>query len=279
MGAMQGQAERMNALRKRSTPIALAGLLLGLAASQTRAGTVDATYSITLAGLTIGRASLSGVVENGSYNINISAALTGLVGALMNGSGSGTARGGLGGALPLSNGFAVTATNGSASRTIQIGASGGNVRGVIIAPPLALPMEGRIPLRDQHRQGVIDPISALVMPVLNGNPLDQANCERRLPVFDGTQRFDVVLSFAGIRNVQSEDGYVGPVLVCTARYVPVAGHRPDRRAVKFMTENRNIDTWLAPVNGGRALMPYRISVRTMVGTSVIEARRFQSSPR
>jgi hypothetical protein len=82
---MQGQAERMNALQKRSMPVVLAGLMLGSAAGGTRAGTVDATYSITLAGLTIGRASLSGVVENGSYTINISAALTGLVGALMNG--------------------------------------------------------------------------------------------------------------------------------------------------------------------------------------------------
>jgi hypothetical protein len=242
------------------------------------AGTVDATYSITLAGLTIGKASLSGVVENGSYKINVSAALTGLVGALTQGSGSGSAQGGLGGSTPLSNGFAVTASNGSLTRTIRMGVSSGNIRGVNIDPPIELPQEGRVPLRPQHRQGVLDPISALVMPVRNGNPLDRSNCERRLPVFDGTQRFDVVLSFAGIRNVQSEAGYSGPVLVCSARYVPVAGHRPERRAVKFMAENRAIDAWLAPVNGGRALMPYRISVRTMVGTSVIEARRFQASP-
>lgn len=267
----------MNALRKRYAQAVLAGL--ACLASEAGAGTVDATYSITLAGLTIGRASLSGVVENGSYNINVSAALTGLMGAITQGSGSGTARGGIGSMAPLSNGFAVTATNGSSSRTVQIGASSGNVRGVTIEPPLELPMEGRIPLREQHRQGVVDPISALVMPVRNGNPLDKANCERRLPVFDGTQRFDVVLTFAGVRNVESDEGYSGPVLVCQARYVPVAGHRPDRRAVKFMIENRNMDTWLAPVNGGRALMPYRISVRTMVGTSVIEARRFQSSAR
>lgn len=266
----------MSALRKRQVHLALIAVL-GFV-GEVRAGTVDATYSITLAGLTIGRASLSGVVENGTYNLNVSAALTGLVGAITNGSGSGTARGGLGNGRPLSNGFAVTATSGSASRTIQIGAAGGNVRGVSIEPPLELPNEGRIPLREQHKQGVLDPISALVMPVRNGNPLDKGNCERRLPVFDGTQRFDVVLSYAGTRQVQSEDGYSGPVLVCSARYVPVAGHRPDRRAVKFMIENRQIDTWLAPVNGGRALMPYRISVRTMVGTSVIEARRFQSSP-
>jgi hypothetical protein len=252
-------------------------LICATAIADVRAGTVDATYSITLAGLTIGRASLSGVVDHASYKINVSAALTGLAGAFTRGQGSGTAQGGLGGSDPRSNGFAVTASSGSNSRTIQIGATSGNVRGVSIDPPLELPQEGRVPLKEQHKVGVLDPISALVMPVRGSNPLDKANCERRLPVFDGTQRFDVVLSFVGVRQVKSETGYSGPVLICSARYVPVAGHRPDRRAVKFMAENRNMDTWLAPVNGGKVLMPFRISVRTMVGLSVIEASRFQSS--
>ncbi|CAN1527630.1 Protein of unknown function DUF3108 [Rhabdaerophilaceae bacterium] len=241
------------------------------------AGPVDATYSITLAGLTIGKASLAGVVDSGSYKINISAGLTGLAGAVAGGSGSGTAQGAIGGPGVLSNGFAVTASNGKLTRTISIGASAGSVRGVSIDPPLELPMEGRVPLRPQHQVGILDPISALIMPVRGTDPFDKANCERRLPVFDGTQRFDIQLSYVGLRNVKSDTGYSGPVLVCAARYVPIAGHRPDRRAIKFMVENRNIDTWLAPVNGGRVLMPYRISVRTMIGNSVIEARSFNST--
>jgi hypothetical protein len=263
--------------KKCAIQLAVLPVVLAAANLKAHAGTVDATYSITLAGLTIGRASLSGVVDHASYKINVSAALTGIAGAFTRGQGTGTAQGGLGGADPRSNGFAVTASSGSNTRTIQIGAAGGNVRGVSIEPPLDLPQQGRVPLKDQHKMGVLDPISALVMPVRGSNPLDKANCERRLPVFDGTQRFDVVLSFAGFRQVKSESGYIGPVLVCSARYVPVAGHRPDRRAVKFMAENRQMDTWLAPVNGGKTLMPFRISVRTMVGLSVIEARRFQSS--
>ena len=255
------------------------GLVLAslLAPQAGQAGSVDATYSITLAGLTIGRASLSGLVNGSSYKLNVSAGLTGLMGAVAGGSGTGSAQGSIGGAAVLSNGFAVTASNGKLTRTISIGASSGSVRGVTIEPPMDLPMEGRVPLRAQHKVGVLDPISALVMPVRGTDPFDKANCERKLPVFDGTQRFDIQLTFVGVRQVQSEAGYSGPVLVCSARYVPVAGHRPDRRAIKFMVENRNIDTWLAPVNGGRVLMPYRISVRTMIGTSVIEARRFQSA--
>jgi UTP:GlnB (protein PII) uridylyltransferase len=66
-------------------------------------------------------------------------------------------------------------------------------------------------------------------------------------------------------------GYEGPVAVCSARYVAVAGHRPDRPATKFMENNKEMEVWLAPVSESRITVPLRISVATMVGTTVIEA--------
>ena len=41
-----------------------------------------------------------------------------------------------------------------------------------------------------------------------------------------------------------------------------------------MAENKNIELWLAPIELARVLLPYRVSVRTMVGTTVIEATEF-----
>lgn len=258
--------------------VASAAAVLGfvLGAASARAGTVEASYSITLAGLSIGKASLAGSVTQEGYTLNMSAGLTGLVGAISKGSGSGTSRGGFG-AMPLTNGFSMQASNGTITRTIQFSAAGGSIRSVAINPPLEAGPEDRVPLQPQHRANVLDPLSALVMPSKGADPLDKANCERRLPVFDGTARFDVVLSYVGVRNVKAESGYSGPALVCAARYEPIAGHRPGRRAIKFMQENRDMSAWLVPVNNGSALMPYRISVRTMIGTSVIEARRFVAS--
>ena len=109
-----------------------------------------------------------------------------------------------------------------------------------------------------------------------GEPLDPENCNRTLPVFDGATRFNVVLSYAETRPVQ-KPGYAGQVLVCTARYQAVAGHRPDRPGVKFMEENREMSVWLAPVEGTRVLIPLRISVLTTVGTNIIEAMRWTQS--
>ena len=41
-----------------------------------------------------------------------------------------------------------------------------------------------------------------------------------------------------------------------------------------MTNNRDMEVWLAPLESSRVMMPYRISVATMVGTTVIEAQEF-----
>jgi hypothetical protein len=60
--------------------------------------------------------------------------------------------------------------------------------------------------------------------------------------------------------------------------VAVAGHRPDRPATKFMEDNKEMEVWLAPVGKSRAAVPFRISVATMVGTTVIEATEFEIIP-
>lgn len=247
-----------------------------LAATPLDAAEVQANYAITLAGLSIGKAQLAASLDGTAYTLNVSSALTGIVGAVSKGRGAATARGNVAPSGVLTNGFSLSATNGTDTRTIQIAAASGSVRNVVIEPPFVDKGDGgdRIPLRDAHKIGVLDPVSALIMPSRAANPLDKANCERRIPVFDGSQRFDVILSYAGTRQVRTERGYSGPVLVCSARYVPVAGHRPERRVTKFMAENRHMEAWLAPVNGGKVLIPYRISVKTMIGTTVIEAEAF-----
>jgi Protein of unknown function (DUF3108) len=256
--------------------IALVAVSLFALAPQAQAQIVDVRYVISLAGLTIGKASMSGVVQPTGYTLNVAASLTGLVGAVAKGKGSGTARGTFGNPSVKSNGFALSASNGKVSRTIQIAAAAGNVQDVVIEPPFEEKPQDRadrVLLQPQHKLNIVDPVSALIMPSKAATPLDKANCDRKLPVFDGSQRFDVVLSYAGTREVKGE-GYTGSVLVCSARYVPVAGHRSERKVTKFMAGNKDMDVWLAPVSNGAALIPYRISVKTMIGTSVIEAERF-----
>jgi hypothetical protein len=236
------------------------------------AATVAVDYGINLAGLPIGTARLAGSFERDRYLMDVSATLTGLVGAITGGRGSARASGTFA-AAPQPGAFAIATHTASSGIAVRMALAHGNVVQSEVTPPL-IDMQDRVPVTAANRRGILDPVSALLMPSQGrGDPLDPDNCNRTLPVFDGATRFNVMLSYAETRPVQ-KPGYAGPVLVCTARYQAVAGHRPDRPGVKFMEENREMSVWLAPVAGTRVLIPLRISVLTTIGTNIIEATRW-----
>jgi len=78
-------------------------------------------------------------------------------------------------------------------------------------------------------------------------------------------------------NVTAEKGYAGPVVVCSAGYEPIAGHRASTPLVKYLSEGREMEIALAPVADTRLLAPFRMSVVSMVANLVIEANRFEAT--
>ncbi len=229
-------------------------------------------YGIALAGLSIGTARLAGTFENAKYRVDVSATLTGLVGAITGGQGSARSAGIIA-AAPQPNTFSIATRTANSGIAVRMALAHGNVTQSEVTPPL-VDMDDRVPVTPANKRGIMDPASALLMPAqASGDLTNPDNCNRTLPVFDGATRFNVVLSYGETRAVE-KPGYSGPVLVCNARYQAVAGHRPDRPGVRFMEENRDMSVWLAPVEGTRMLVPMRISVRTTVGTNIIEATRW-----
>lgn len=256
-------------------PVLASLVCAALAGGAASAASVDAKYDISLLGLSLGTANLSGGLNGDAYKIDIVAKMTGLIGGVTGGRGSGVATGQLNGGKVSPTSFAVTSASSSESRTVRMALGGGAVRAVDIAPPIDAKPD-RVPLTDTHRRNIVDPISAFLMPV-NARGGVGAACNRTLQIFDGAARYDIKLSSAGTRRVEL-DGFKGEVAVCQARYVPIAGHRALRPSTKFMAENRDISAWLAPVAGTNMMVPVRISVKTMVGTAVIEASRFRVDP-
>lgn len=258
----------------RILPFAAAALAFWPGAAPLRAATLQVEYEISMSGFSVGSADASASLNGERYNMQIQARLTGLAGAITGGRLGASASGTVASAKPLPSAYSVTSQSATEQRTVRLGMAGGNVASVDIAPPIEDRGGERVPIRDLHKRGVIDPVSALLMPFYGrGDAADPAACNRTLPVFDGAARFDIVMSFAETRVVDRA-GYAGPVVVCNARYVPIAGHRPDRPATRFMQENQDISVWLAPVEGTRVMVPMRISVRTMMGVTVIDAQRW-----
>jgi hypothetical protein len=235
-----------------------------------RAGAIDVQYSVSLAGLSLGTATLKGNVSRQGYQLNASASLTGLAGMVTGGRGAAVATGAIAGNRISPANYSVNAANSEMSRTIQMGLSGNTVNQVVVNPPLDAKPD-RVAVTSAHKTGVIDPVGAIVMPT-SGSP--EEACNRKLPIFDGAQRFDVTLSYAGTRNASAQEGYSGPVVVCKARYTPIAGHRAGRKAVQYMADNRDMEAWLAPAAEG-IYIPFRVSVKTQVGTTVLQATKFR----
>jgi hypothetical protein len=252
--------------------VALAALVAAGAAA--RADTWRATYNLSLLGLPIGTANTVGEFSRSSYSIEAHAKIGGLAAIVDNSKGAATGSGAIVAGRVSPATYAVTAANAHMTRTMRMNLAGGAANGIDISPPFE-DKPDRVPLRDQDKKGIVDPMGAIVMAVPGADPLvGPAACNRTLPIFDGFTRFDVRMTYAGARQV-SAIGYSGPVAVCAMRYVPIAGHRANRPGVKFMTENRNMEVWLAPVESARVLLPYRVSIKTMVGTAVIEASEFK----
>jgi hypothetical protein len=252
----------------------LAAMLAG-GASPVHAASLAAKYEVSLLGMTLGTANLAGGIDGSGYKLDVVAKLTGLVGGFTGGRGSGVATGNLNGGKPVSTSFAISSASSSESRTVRMALDGGSVAGVEIEPPIDAKAD-RVPLTESHKRNVIDPLSAFLMPA-DGKGGGASACNRTLPIFDGAARYDIKLSYAGTREVKME-GYSGPVAICQARYVPIAGHRALRPSTKFMAENKEISAWLAPVAGTHMMVPVRISVKTMIGTAVIEASSFKVDP-
>ncbi|MEX0590139.1 MAG: DUF3108 domain-containing protein, partial [Xanthobacteraceae bacterium] len=138
----------------------------------------------------------------------------------------------------------------------------------------------RVPITDEHRVGVVDPMSASLMPVPgNGDLAGPDACNRTIPIYDGRSRYDLVLNFERTDTVKDVKGYSGPVAMCRVTYRPVAGHRANRKQVRELSENREIFAWLAPVAGTRVLVPLRVAIGTKIGTFIIQATHFSSEPK
>jgi hypothetical protein len=269
------QGRQMHRLRLHGAG-ALALLALALPGAACADG-FKARYSIKLIGLSLGGATLEGSIEPDAYQIDATAKLAGVAALVSSSRGAASASGLMTQGRVAPNAYATTSANATMTRTVRIAMASGTVKAAEIAPPFE-ELPGRVPVTEAHKQKIVDPLSALIMTVPeNGAVIGPAACARSLPIYDGWARFNINLTYVGLRQVKVK-GYEGPVAVCAARYVAVAGHRPDRPATKFMEDNKEMEVWLAPVGESRALAPFRISVATMIGTTVIEAVEFESSP-
>lgn len=252
------------------------GALLALAAAgpAEAQGRLEARYAASLAGIPVGSGVWVIEITDTEYMAAASGRASGMLKLFTSGHGSSGARGSVSQGRLVPKSYASTITADKETDEVRMALNAGTVKDLVAEPPLS-PSPDRVPVTEAHRKGVVDPMTAALMPVAGtGDPLSPDACKRKLSVFDGRQRTDIELVYKRMEQVKAQKGYAGPVVVCTPLYQPVAGHRPNRVAIQYLMKTREMEIWLAPIAGTRVLVPFRFSVPTPFGSGVLQATQF-----
>lgn len=239
--------------------------------------TVAAAFDVRLGPLQIGRGTFEARIGQGTYAVGVSARVTGVARLIAGGEGSASAQGAFARDRLVPELYEINNTAGEVNNSIRLLQRGNAVAIERVEPP-PIPLPDRIPVHEHHRRGVVDPLSAFVFPVEGSGELTaSANCNRTLRVFDGRARYDIALSYVRTEQLRVRD-FEGPALVCRARYTPVAGHRRPARGEAPTESYSDMEAWLLPVQGTRALVLYRMQIGTPAGRMVIQATRVTITP-
>jgi hypothetical protein len=236
------------------------------ASGQTR---LVSQYSISIAGISIGRGDLAADFGEDGYVAKGSGRASGFLRILVSGEAQVSARGHLIDGRPVPTAFSANLDDENERSAVAMTFENGNVKD--LQADTNVPAAERLPLTAEHRVGVNDPVSALLVPA---DAPAAAACQRTLHVFDGQRRYDLVLSHKRI-DVAKGAGYAGPVVVCAVTLKPIAGYKAGSALVKYLTGGRELELWLAPIAGTRLLGPYRLSVTNLIGDLVITATGYE----
>ncbi len=259
----------------------LMGLVIGLAPGRGGAeavrpapGRLAATYDAGLAGISLGTFQVTATIEGNAYEMTADGQFSLLAGLLYSATGKTTSSGTLGGAAPQPATFTLDYDGGKKREQRNLRFTRGAVSEIRIVPRKKnKKMNPRyVPISAEQLKDVLDPLTAAFLSVRADTAAGGLDvCRQTIPVFDGTQRFDLVLTPKRTERLDdgAPDGLSGPVAVCRVRYKPIAGHRTDHPGVKFMAKTDEIEAWLVPVPGMGLYVPYKILVPTGWGSGSV----------
>src|SRR5579871_1385842 len=201
--------------------LAFAALLGGSARADSR---LDVHYGVSVAGITVGQTDVSVVIGSADYTSTANGRASGLLRTLVTGEGTLGTHGTVVDSRLVPASFSAKTVGDDETSAVTMTMEGGDAKDV--TAETNAPDAKRVPLTDDHRKGIVDPLSALLIPVGgSGDVVAAEACRRTLPIFDGRRRFDLALAFKRMDRVKAAKGYAGPAVVCAVTFKALAGHR------------------------------------------------------
>ncbi len=231
---------------------------------------VVALYDISFAGFTVGSFNFRSKVGKRRYSLAGDAKVSAVFGAFKwRGStrSSGIARAGKPNPKSYDFDFQINSKRGS----VRMAFLKGHIIKNDVSPYKPYSAQ-HVPLRSDHLRNVYDPISAVM--ALTRSSAGRHPCRRRIPIFDGKQRFDLVLSPAGRQKIREArpSGQPGLAYVCKVRYVPLGGYKKNSQT-RYMASNPGMRVVLRAVPSANLYIPYEVRVPTIAGEAVLSSRR------
>ena len=243
------------------------------ASSITQTGNLGANFEVTLAGFGIAKVSLYLSLQNDQYLVD-SFAEPAFMGKLFSDQKSTfNAIGNVNGQAVLPKKFNVLYSEDDEQYQIELKVGNGKVTSIDADPEIPV-FDDQVPITSEHHINILDPASSIMVPLIQSESgIDPKTCDYRAQIFDGWTRFDLQLSYKEHRRVYGLPGYRGDSIICSMRWIPVAGHRPHKKNVQYMAQNDKIEVGFIPLYGTDFVVPYHLKVRTKVGNLKIKARK------
>jgi hypothetical protein len=241
------------------------------------ASQVVAVYKVELAGFNLGDFRVTARFNGDDYDVRGEGRFSILQGLIYEWRGTSVGKGKLTSAGPEPAMYALSYRGGNEGEQLRMTFANGGVTDVAIVPKKKFNSR-TIPVTKEQLEKVFDPLSGAFLYAHSDNPNgDLKVCEQTVPVFDGVQRFDLVLTPKKAVNVKRDaiSTYAGPAVICHVRFIPIGGYQPDNPGIQLMSQTDEIEVWLVPVRGTAMYVPYRIVLPTPVGYGSALAKSFQ----
>jgi hypothetical protein len=242
-----------------------------------QASRISAIYRVELAGFNLGNYRLTATFNGDDYEMRGEGRFSVLQGLIYNWTGSTASRGKVTGNGPTPSMYALSYKGSDKAGQLRMTFNAGVVTEVSMVPRKR-PNPHVIPVTRSQLEGVFDPMTGAFLMAQSENPNgDPKVCNQTIPVFDGEQRFNLVLTPKRTVKVQknASTGYSGFAAVCRVKFIPISGYRPDNPGIKLMAETNDIEVWLVSLPGTALYVPYRIVLPTLVGYGSATSTSFQ----
>lgn len=236
---------------------------------------VSTVYKLSFNGFEVGSFSFQSESEGNAYKANSKANVSALFGAFK-WNGTLSASGNLAASGPQPTAYLLNFKTKSKQGLVRLGFDKAGVKSVTVEPKKDWVSPEVVPVKPEQTKSVFDPMSAILAMTHagGGDP-----CAKTVPIFDGKQRFNLLMSYKGKQKLdeKSPSGQPAELVVCKVKYQPISGHKP-KDFVNPWIDYSGIEIALRPIPAANVYVPYTVTVPTSIGAAVMSAQKVDIAP-